>query len=521
MTHFKSLKQIQELPDDYIISREDRFYIWKEGQFFRIETNNYITDDNFYLYISYIDRSFLRKIIPDYIDKDFNFSKDIPIKKVALDIFTKHEKLNIIENWIYNTLQNEILIELNNKDILKHIENISIYKKWVSSYNINVSVTYKWNTLCYYWRSNGILNVKLFPKLVSIWRLNQWGIEEWVFDEYINSLYALLDLIKEYWLDLVSSWRLVRTFDTNKVLHILKDKPYRDVRESYYYENIPDNFIEHNRELYNKQHYHLCDICGWIHSIWGSCPLCRLDSYHSQTTPIYNSDKTITEKINLGFEIEKSTKLSNKDIYTLKQNKWRTEEDWSVRWGEYITPVLWLEEVKDFFKKYDFIFNYSADTTCWGHIHFSSKEYWSIKQLYRDMSPFRPLLWAIFPNRANNRFSHKDNNLWEKYRDWHLPSRISTIEFRIFPWVEKYEDIIFRTEILRFIYNNRVVNSTQSELYINAKDIIRDKIEEIVSIILIRYDKRTIPWILDRLKEYYQLEDNKRTIKVIKKDINF
>jgi hypothetical protein len=55
------------------------------------------------------------------------------------------------------------------------------------------------------------------------------------------------------------------------------------------------------------------------------------------------------------------------------------------------------------------------------------------------------------------------------------------------------EDIIFRTELLKFIYNNRIIDNKTYDNFNVAKDIIQDKIEEIVKIILIRYNKNTIP----------------------------
>jgi hypothetical protein len=47
-----------------------------------------------------------------------------------------------------------------------------------------------------------------------------------------------------------------------------------------------------------------------------------------------------------------------------------------------------------------------------------------------------------------------------------------------------------------------------------AKDIIQDKIEEIVKIILIRYNKNTIPWILGKIREYYNTENVTKKIHI-------
>ena len=303
-------------------------------------------------------------------------------------------------------------------------------------------------------------------------------------------------------------------FDTGELALSLSWLYFIFNRSNEYYKNIPEWYIIINNynpncanRLYKLSEVYLCNDCWLSHRKWYECTLWQLDNYHSCTTPIYTK-LWKKSKIKLWFEIEKYKQLSPKHIIELKRNNWRAEYDWSVSWWEYITPVLAMHEIPRYFKKFDFIFDYWVNNKCWWHIHFSSSEVPNTGTLYNQMSPFRPLLWSIFHTRTNNTYCNINSIIWQKYRDWNL--RSETIEFRIFPWVEKMEDVLFRTELLKFIYNNRIKKSNSNDNYNLARDIIINKIDEIIKIILIRYEKNTVPWIISRLKWYYNIEDNKK-----------
>lgn len=436
----------------------------------------------------------------------------------------------LFKNDIVN--QDNNLIQIDYFDFLiKAYEKAERYKKYIRDWVIRFDISehslteikeilneVSSYTICYkdlriqdrYWNFNDYV-IRLNGKLIE--KVNAWN--KLSLEDYYSLKEDLIFLENKNELGDYSQYCYIYDINTiEKINNTFYRKQWNYF--SLLYKNIPEWYTTihwHWTYIYNiKNDLYLCSECWEYHLNWEVCRFWQLDNYHSCTTPEYTT-KWKKSKIRLWFEVEKQEILDTKHIIELKKNKWRAEQDGSVNWWEYITPVLSIDEVKDYFEKFKFIFDYAVDSRCWWHIHFSSKEVKDTTTLYKQMSPFRPLLWAIFPTRASNSYSNKNSRLWEKYRDWNL--RDETIEFRIFPWVEKMEDVLFRTEILRFIYNNRILNSNENDNYSLAKDIIKDKIWEILSIISIRYNKNTFNWILWRLQEYYGLEDNPRKEEII------
>lgn len=263
--------------------------------------------------------------------------------------------------------------------------------------------------------------------------------------------------------------------------------------DNYYYSAVPKNYISVWWNYWKVSKLTTCPVCWTPHFI--SNPVCNcwnMDGYHNSRN---NTIKT-TSLIRVGLELERDKPLIASDVIRIKKEGFRYERDGSVQGWEIISPVLWLAEAIYKFKKLDYIFpNEKLSASCWGHIHLSLRGV-EREKLYNEIEHFRPILWAIFPKRIDGRFCSKDSWLNARYRDLSLANNYWTIEFRIFPWVEVYEDVKFRLSLIKFFVKYKNSNKKKA-----IKNLIDNK-SELINILLMRYNNRVIPWILTRINWY-------------------
>ena len=183
-----------------------------------------------------------------------------------------------------------------------------------------------------------------------------------------------------------------------------------------------------------------------------------LDWYHNWTS----KDMSEWSHLRFGMELEKNEICWDSEAHSsYKKAWWRCEEDWSVE-AEYITPILWLDDID---KSIEWIMSTGRDIvdgdindSCWGHIHISTKNIneSNTELFYRKVRLFMPLLWAIYPERATNSYCGKNtrqlsSTYSQKYSDCTPHSYYWSVEIRIFPWVASEKTMRFRLGLCKII----------------------------------------------------------------------
>ena len=192
-----------------------------------------------------------------------------------------------------------------------------------------------------------------------------------------------------------------------------------------------------------------------------------VDTYHSDTEArYYNFDLSAKSIFNIGFEIEKEDLFVKESIY-LNDFKdqtgelWRKEKDGSLDSDsgfELISPVFPLDKdmIIDYIKNNHILLEHiNADysSSCGGHIHLSMK-YFTGEELFRHISCFMPLLYALYPSRAKNTYTQsKPKNQMQKSSDKYQAVKIwsNRIEIRIFPAIKNIDNLAFRIDLINYI----------------------------------------------------------------------
>lgn len=324
-------------------------------------------------------------------------------------------------------------------------------------------------------RNNIFLNTRLWK--INIGTISQLWIKTWLLkliNLVINDDNFNIDNYYQYnwWITKKPIWYLI---DWTR---ILKSK-------------IPKWFVEFAPfQITDKlENIEKCSRCWHDIKKWTTCYFCR--HWHKYLRYTENASKS---KVTIWYEVEKDEYINEKEMPLVLSHWWACTNDGSIWGGEYISPVYDINEINsNSFKWLEKLLSLPAWERCWWHIHIQV-EWMSNKDLKKNMEWWRPILWSLYPKRKTNRYCHYT---WSwKYQDLH-PHWSWTLEFRIFPAVEKLEDILSRTELLKFFTNNFAKNIDE------AKSIMESKFEEFVSIFEIRINKRYIPSLLARIDEYY------------------
>lgn len=206
-----------------------------------------------------------------------------------------------------------------------------------------------------------------------------------------------------------------------------------------------------------------------------------LSGYHSWRTRDFSSGA----KIRVWLEIERSEYPYRDDFNILSSKGWRAERDGSVRWWEYITPILDIDKAYSFVKEVDFILKNKPSRACWWHIHLSMSDYLS-EYLYSRIKEYRPILWALYPSRALNSYCSK--NWGWRYRDV-IISQYWTVEFRIFPQLRSLKQLEFRLALIKFFATNHITSKEEAinkiwwVEFLSVLDIVYKTIDRKIEII--------------------------------------
>lgn len=296
-----------------------------------------------------------------------------------------------------------------------------------------------------------------------------------------------------YWLDLEDC--------PDNIAYNDKDSCY-DYSENlifgYYYRNnegyfsSDDNYLIYNGEYYHEDTYDyhsLTEINGDLYSNDDVC-YCedseqyelQDDCYFSDIDNCYYSDsdnlpenkkglkgyhdsnidfKNEGSKYRIGFEIEKEDSNFN-NFEKLRTIGWDAERDGSLDSStgfEIVSAVYDLMDLKrlkeDTNEIKDFI-NADYSRSCGGHINISIQDLTNI-QVFNLIKGYAPLIFAMYYGRIENTYCKAKKvelNDMERYSAFNFTKHNGILEIRIFSAVPNLETLIFRTELLQFMFKN-------------------------------------------------------------------
>lgn len=205
--------------------------------------------------------------------------------------------------------------------------------------------------------------------------------------------------------------------------------------------------------IYHKQDWY---ILPWERDI----SFVQEDRYHSGTN---RWEVKGDSPLRMGFEIEfnalpKNYNGGEEALRYATQQWWRYEADGSVC-VEFISPILNADYALEYLKTIKPILGLKMSTQdCGWHIHISMRKE-SPDKLAKSLYWWLPLLFALYPKRAETSYCHRRNMYhWIKWREKYSPLYLSsydTVEFRIFPALTNLQSAKFRIELIKFFLKYR------------------------------------------------------------------
>jgi len=214
------------------------------------------------------------------------------------------------------------------------------------------------------------------------------------------------------------------------------------------------------------------------------------------------SDLSEWAEITIWLEIEKAERLSNGE-YNRDFQGWAIHSDGSIEGGEHCTPILDIDKAIEYLSqdKFQKLFDLESSGSCWWHIHIANKNYNDRESFYNDIKHYRPILWAIYPDRARSARCGKNNSVNGRRADFSLWSNYKTIEVRIFPALDSLDQAKFRIWMLKFFITNPCQTKEQALNIINCKSV------EFIQILHTVYDTlERKQEILKRIIEAYEID---------------
>lgn len=209
-------------------------------------------------------------------------------------------------------------------------------------------------------------------------------------------------------------------------------------------------------------------------------------------------DRSEWASVTIWIEIEKDERAEDELSAKLIMAEWWVDNDGSVDWWEYTTPILDIDKSLEYLKDFKWLYELETSSSCWWHIHLMDKSRTQDK-LYDDVKHYKPLLIWLYPARARNSYCNAQNLETNKYSAIHKHYSW-TLEFRIFPWVRNFRNLEFRINLLKFIVNNPTANKEEA--------IAKIWTIEFLTILNIAYRAldRKIE-ILERILRAYEIDD--------------
>lgn len=253
---------------------------------------------------------------------------------------------------------------------------------------------------------------------------------------------------------------------------------------------------------------YFCRTCGEFHRKSYDCP--KQEYGFNDWQKWFFFDESNGSKFKVWLEIEKDYDLENRltkqQKLAIKRDNFKLAKDCSCG-CEVVSPILDLYQAYDYTAKHPYLVEWNLNTRCWGHIHISEKDV-EPSVLLKNIKHYRPILWAIYPERVNNSYCRPSSfGTASRYADMTTTSYWS-IEIRIFPWLGSLEQLRFRLELIKFFVENKV-DTKKLALH----KIFNEKIIDFINILHIVYPTPEEKLaVIQRIAEAYNVPDKRESI---------
>lgn len=328
---------------------------------------------------------------------------------------------------------------------------------------------------------------KHFSDVTHNWIVYKWSRHDKQY--YKDGDYEIL---ADIWL--VRRWTAkYRTVDTNE-LFVSRSWLIRTADTNEYYKNR-ENLVEENGIFATSADYFI--------RLREEQERRRREEAERELTRPYSTCQSYFADLSEGADVCVWLEIERGWYLTKKQTEAFSE--WKIYWDtgwEYCTPILDIDKAVEYLSQPEFacVFDFRDWSDIGWHIHISDRKK-SSSELYFSICQYRPILWAIYPERARKHRCSKDGNPENKMVDMNYGWEFGTVEVRIFPALNSLEQAKFRIWLLKFFTSNPC--ETKQE----ALDIINEKSIEFLSILDIVY--KTIKKkqaILTRIIEAFEVE---------------
>lgn len=273
----------------------------------------------------------------------------------------------------------------------------------------------------------------------------------WEYSHISNAYYVYLDTRRRNW-----EYRL-NLYDATSI-----DGRYYDDNVTWYCSDCEESFLEW--DSCNCDDYDDNDDVSSL-----------LDWYHSSGDEAkWRARMPEKWDILVWLELERAKYPEYTAVQHCIDRWWRAESDCSVRWWEYITPILHIDEALDEIQENIGILNAPIDDNCGWHIHISIV--WKTsEELYEYFRWWRPLLWGLYPARVRNSYCSRHGNRYDHSVDVWVRSH--TVEIRIFPWAENLKTIEFRLALIRYMIKRPFDDIEKALKHINTLKWLKEIID--------------------------------------------
>jgi len=170
----------------------------------------------------------------------------------------------------------------------------------------------------------------------------------------------------------------------------------------------------------------------------------------------------------IAYEVEKEdedAKESETARDCFDRTGWAKERDGSLddcSGFEFISPVFDMFKVNaDTFANVQSYIDADYSKSCGGHINISHITMTN-RELYQSIKSYMPLLYCLYQGRVNNTYCpaiSKHSSANDKYGAVYIKD--SRLEFRIFGAVKNVTNLLWRTELIKYMVSNRDVSEAQ------------------------------------------------------------
>ena len=191
-----------------------------------------------------------------------------------------------------------------------------------------------------------------------------------------------------------------------------------------------------------------------------------LFDYHSGHRTF--SNEAAQAEWRIAYEVEKEDEdiREREDAWVcFSRTGWAKERDGSLcsdSGFEFISPVFDMFKVTaDTFSDVSDYIDADYGKDCGGHINISHITM-TPRELYESIKSYMPMLYALYNGRTKNTYCpaiSKHSSANDKYGAVYLKD--SRLEFRIFSAVKNVTNILWRTELIKYIVSNRDVSEAQ------------------------------------------------------------